>query len=427
MSAASAAVLISALSSFGVEEVVADARVRADAAPHHLDVGAELLGQVGQLVHEADPGGEHRVGGVLGELGAAHVGDDQALAVALEGRVERAHQQDGLVVVGAHDDAVGLHEVLDRRAFLQEFGVGDHAVGRGRASLAQLVGDRLADPVGGADGHGALVDHHLVVGHAAADVAGGGQHVLHVGRAVLVGGRAHGDELHGAVLHRAVDVGGELQPAGGDVALHHGLQAGFVDGDAAAFQDPDLFRVHVQAEHMVADFRQAGAAHEAHVPGSDHCYFHERCQVRWPRPPREPFSEPPAAGCGQHTGPRRPRKGRRRGPRTIITKRRDRELPFAARRYARKTPGKGPRSMHIETQIADILDTVLGLQGRGRDFGRDTPLLGALPELDSMAVLSLITALEEHFGLAFDDDELDGAAFATLGTLADLVRAKTGG
>jgi len=83
--------------------------------------------------------------------------------------------------------------------------------------------------------------------------------------------------------------------------------------------------------------------------------------------------------------------------------------------------------MHIETQIADILDTVLGLQGRGRDFGRDTPLLGALPELDSMAVLSLITALEEHFGLAFDDDELDGAAFATLGTLADLVRATTGG
>ena len=52
--------------------------------------------------------------------------------------------------------------------------------------------------VGGAHRHGDLVDDDLVVGHVAADVARGGQHVLQVGRAVLVGRRADGDELDGA-------------------------------------------------------------------------------------------------------------------------------------------------------------------------------------------------------------------------------------
>jgi hypothetical protein len=53
----------------------------------------------------------------------------------------------------------------------------------------------------GADRHRALVDHHLVVGHQAADVAGGGEHVLQVGRAVFIRRRADGNELDGAVLH----------------------------------------------------------------------------------------------------------------------------------------------------------------------------------------------------------------------------------
>ena len=65
------------------------------------------------------------VGGVLGEFGGAHVHDDQALVVALEGRVELAHELDGALVVGADDDAVRAHEVVDGGAFLEEFRVGD--------------------------------------------------------------------------------------------------------------------------------------------------------------------------------------------------------------------------------------------------------------------------------------------------------------
>ena len=62
--------------------------------------------------------------------------------------------------------------------------------------------------------------------------------------------------------------------------------------------------------------------------------------------------------------------------------------------------------MHLSEQILRILDEALGLQGKAQSFDRDTALLGALPELDSMAVLALITGLENHFGITFDDDDL---------------------
>ncbi len=85
--------------------------------------------------------------------------------------------------------------------------------------------------------------------------------------------------------------------------------------------------------------------------------------------------------------------------------------------------------MNLTSQVLQVLDQSLGLQGRASGFDRETALLGALPELDSMAVLALITGLEEHFGIAFSDDDLDGAVFATVGSLCDLVertRAGTG-
>lgn len=71
-----------------------------------------------------------------------------------------------------------------------------------------------------------------------------------------------------------------------------------------------------------------------------------------------------------------------------------------------------------------IIDEVLSLGGRANAFGLDTPLLGALPELDSMAVVGLINMIEERFGFIIEDDEIDGAAFATVGTLVGFVEAK---
>jgi acyl carrier protein len=78
---------------------------------------------------------------------------------------------------------------------------------------------------------------------------------------------------------------------------------------------------------------------------------------------------------------------------------------------------------YLDEVKATLID-VLSLGDAGQRLTADSPLLGSLPELDSMAVVSLIGALEERFGIAIDDDDLSASTFETLGSLADFVAAK---
>lgn len=80
--------------------------------------------------------------------------------------------------------------------------------------------------------------------------------------------------------------------------------------------------------------------------------------------------------------------------------------------------------MNTEDEVISILEEVLSLQGRSADFDTQTALLGALPELDSMAVVSVITTIEERFDFVVDDDEVDGEVFATVGSLVEFVNRK---
>ena len=82
--------------------------------------------------------------------------------------------------------------------------------------------------------------------------------------------------------------------------------------------------------------------------------------------------------------------------------------------------------MTISAEVIRLLDEVLSLHGRSSTFTVDTPLLGALPELDSMAVATLITTIEERFGFPIQDDEISGETFATVGSLAAFVSARAG-
>lgn len=80
--------------------------------------------------------------------------------------------------------------------------------------------------------------------------------------------------------------------------------------------------------------------------------------------------------------------------------------------------------MDVNRETLNVLDEVLSLGGRASSFTRDTHLLGAIPELDSMAVVTLISTLEERFGIVVDDDDIDGETFASVGSLSDFVSAK---
>ncbi|RTL02275.1 MAG: acyl carrier protein, partial [Neisseriaceae bacterium] len=72
-----------------------------------------------------------------------------------------------------------------------------------------------------------------------------------------------------------------------------------------------------------------------------------------------------------------------------------------------------------------ILADTLQLEARVETFDLDTPLLGSIPELDSIAVINLITALEEQFGFTVADDEISADTFASVGSLLTFVEAKS--
>jgi acyl carrier protein len=75
-------------------------------------------------------------------------------------------------------------------------------------------------------------------------------------------------------------------------------------------------------------------------------------------------------------------------------------------------------------QVREILRDVLSLGSRADRLQAGSALLGAVPELDSMAVVNVIAALEDRFGFSVDDDEISGATFETLGSLVAFVERK---
>lgn len=80
--------------------------------------------------------------------------------------------------------------------------------------------------------------------------------------------------------------------------------------------------------------------------------------------------------------------------------------------------------MDIKKELLKLLDQTLNLEGRSNSFDEDTPLLGAVPEVDSIGVVAVLTAMEERFGFAIEDDEIDGSIFQTVGSLIEFVRGK---
>jgi len=78
---------------------------------------------------------------------------------------------------------------------------------------------------------------------------------------------------------------------------------------------------------------------------------------------------------------------------------------------------------HLQ-EVTNILAEVLSLGDRKNSLKADSVLLGNIPELDSMAVVNVITALEDHFGITVDDDEISAQTFETVGTLTGFVEQK---
>ena len=67
-------------------------------------------------------------------------------------------------------------------------------------------------------------------------------------------------------------------------------------------------------------------------------------------------------------------------------------------------------------ELGALLADLLG--GPAERFGPETELFGSLPELDSLALVELITVIEDHFGFAMDEDDITAEVFGTVESLA---------
>lgn len=74
--------------------------------------------------------------------------------------------------------------------------------------------------------------------------------------------------------------------------------------------------------------------------------------------------------------------------------------------------------------VVSVVATVLGVQDQAAGFDPSTELLGNLPEFDSFAVVEVIAALEERFGITISDEDVTAEIFETFGELAAFVESK---
>lgn len=82
--------------------------------------------------------------------------------------------------------------------------------------------------------------------------------------------------------------------------------------------------------------------------------------------------------------------------------------------------------MNTIEDVKTVLGRALQLGDKAKNFDAATGLFGNIPEFDSMAVVTVVTALEERFGIVVEDDEITADIFETVGSLSRFVEGKLG-
>ncbi|WP_217876638.1 acyl carrier protein [Pseudoalteromonas shioyasakiensis] len=75
--------------------------------------------------------------------------------------------------------------------------------------------------------------------------------------------------------------------------------------------------------------------------------------------------------------------------------------------------------MQITQQLKQILAQVLNIDTS--DFTENTPLLGAIPEFDSMAIMTLLMELENQFSFSISNAELEAEQFESVASLQQFI------
>lgn len=81
--------------------------------------------------------------------------------------------------------------------------------------------------------------------------------------------------------------------------------------------------------------------------------------------------------------------------------------------------------MPLQREIKTLLKEILQLDDVD-SWDEDTEILGSIAEFDSMAIVTVLTMVEENYGIMIEDDEVSAEVFETLGSLVSFISEKVG-
>ena len=244
----------SAVAATCVEKLVADAHVRANAFAYHIDIGADQLAEVGNVVHKRDASCEHGVSGIFSHLGGCNVHKNYAEIVEQERTIESLHDATSAFALDTDDNAVGRHKVFDGSAFFEKFRVRSHLERHIDAAAVELFADCCFDFNRSSYRHGTLGDKNGVFVDVSAKRASHFEHILEVGASVFVGRSSNGTKHHFHAVDNAFERCREVESVGFYVARNQFVKSRLVDGYNAFFEVLYFVTVDVDASYFRSHF-----------------------------------------------------------------------------------------------------------------------------------------------------------------------------
>ena len=259
-----------------VQELPTDARVQPHGGRDFRNIGADAFTDAGDLIDEADLGGQEGVGGVLDRLRGRDIGENKRLSLGPVLSLGKIAFQDraigigdggqGDLVVPAEHDAVGMKEVLDGVAFPQELRVGHDAEQLPGRARGQRVLEDGGQPPAGADGDGALGDQDVREAQVPRYRPGHRLRGRHVRVTLAAQGGPDADEDDVATVHGPDHVAGEGQAPRAQARAEEVIETGLVEGRPPPAEADELVRVDLEAGHLMPDVGKARRRYGPHVP-----------------------------------------------------------------------------------------------------------------------------------------------------------------
>src|SRR5436190_6723927 len=213
-----------------MEELAPDAIVHSHPASYVVYIASDRIAEVRDLVNESYLGREECICRIFDELSRFERSNNDRRFDQIKRPIKLLHYLDRFFFIATDNDSIRTHEITDRRALTQKFGIGCHA----KVGFYFLIfADKLPQPLSGAYRNGRFSDQHFVADHRFGNVFSGLLIVAHVGRAVILGRCSYSKKDNLRSLDCGCEIGSEVEATFSRISIDHLIEPGLVYRNAA--------------------------------------------------------------------------------------------------------------------------------------------------------------------------------------------------